>query len=331
MGSVFQKTALWALGFRPFFLLGLLGAFLLMTIWVLNYPHNVIVFQYFDPVSWHAHEMVFGFAMAVVVGFILTAYQNWANMPGVKGPKLILIAALWIFARILLAWPVVPKWLIAGIDLAFLPIVTLFLYPYLGRPEQRRNFIFIILLTLMSLANLAMHLGPLGFLPGFEIRGAHLGVYIIVLMIVVIGGRVIPFFTDRVVANYKKPDKKWVDSVAVGSFSGCGIVSVIWPQSLILGVFTGVTALLHLFRWFLWHDARIWRIQILWILYIGYMWLIIGLALTAAACFTLVPFSVATHAFTAGAIGTMIIGMISRVALGHTGRTRGSPSQPIYW
>jgi uncharacterized protein involved in response to NO len=315
-----RKIALWELGFRPLFLLGLFGGATLIGAWLWFFTTGQNSQNYFSPALWHAHEMIYGFAAVVMVGFILTASQNWTNIPGVKGKRLMSLAAVWLLARLLLAFPVLPPIANAFVDVIFLPMAIGFLLPYLGRSEQKSNAIFLVLLTLLTFGNLLMHLSALGILPGNEDRGAYFGLHVIILIIVIMGGRVIPFFSERAIPGYVKPITPWTDRAVIASVAAFLCASFFAPLSSLTGIFAGIAAVVNLKRWLTWLDRRVFLLPILAVLYVGYAWIIIGFTTSALANFSVISLSPATHAFTTGAVGTMIIGMISRVSLGHTGR-----------
>lgn len=313
------KVAIWELGFRPFFLLGLAASAIFMGIWVWTLAQPQLAVAYFPPRLWHAHEMLYGFGSAIVIGFLFTASQNWTGIPGIKGIRLRLLALLWVTARVLLVIPELPHILVAVVDVSFLPLCVWFLYPYLGRKAQKHVFV-LVMLAVLAIGNLLMHLGALGFTHAYEEQGLYLGVNVIMMIVALISGRVIPFFTENSVPGYVRPTSGKLDMAIVMGSAGFVVFSFFVPMSLATGVVAACVALMHLTRWSLWLNWQVWRRPILWILYVGYAWLVVGYGLTAAANLSLIALSPATHAFTAGAIGAMTIGMISRVSLGHTGR-----------
>ncbi|MCC7460638.1 MAG: NnrS family protein, partial [Proteobacteria bacterium] len=191
--------AIWNLGFRPFFLLGALWSAAHVLLWVL-FQGGKVEFSLNDPLVWHAHEMIFGFSSAIVAGFLLTASQNWTGIPGVHGKKLRWLVLVWVVARILSVASGNIQWLYAIVDLAFYPMLGGYLIPYLGQASQKRNRIFLILFFVLFLINLAIHASALGFFSATYPRTLLLlAMYAIVMMISVIGGRVIPFFTGNAV------------------------------------------------------------------------------------------------------------------------------------
>lgn len=316
-----RLAAIWQLGFRPFFLLGLLAACGSMAAWLHYFLGGKGEGLFLEPTLWHAHEMIFGFTVAIIVGFVATASQSWSGKAGITGWRLVLMAILWALGRVAMLSPPIPRTAIAILDFSFLPLATAFLMPYLGGKGQRRNLVILLLLAVLTGGNLLMHLGALGIWPGNERRGLNLSLHAVVLMIVVIGGRVLPFFTSRAVTDYDLPSKR-VDPYAAASVALYAIVVFAEADGRVTATLAVVAAAVTFWQWSRWLDRRIWRVPVLWILYVGYAWVWMGFMLTALSSLgpSLTPATTATHAFTVGAIGTMIVGMVSRVSLGHTGR-----------
>jgi len=256
-----------AKGFRPFFLLASVFAATILPVWLLTLFGIVHPGVHFDGVAWHAHEMVFGFAGAVIAGFLLTAVSNWTGRETLTGPGLAGLALLWVAGRVAQLAPV-PEALVAVVDLSFLPALAV----AVGRPlllaHNRKNFVMVVALVGLWAADLMV------YSPAWRQRGLALGVDLVVLLIVIFSGRVFPMFTRNGTGNSS------VRSVPVLT-----------------------------------------RIPLLWILHAAYAFIPIGFALRAASLWgAAVPPSAATHALTVGAIGCSTLGMMARVALGHTGR-----------
>ncbi len=313
--------ALFALGFRPFFLAAGWSAVAFMVAWLGIYFESWPVPEYYGTIGWHGHEMLFGYTVAVVAGFLLTAVRNWTGMETLSGGRLAALVALWLAGRVLPFMPGAPDWLIAAVDLAFLPMLALSLGPVLWRAGQRTNLVFLLLLALLTAANVVVHLSRLGVLEGAggTLAGLQLGVGVIVLLIAVLGGRVIPFFIERG-ANAQVRVWPWIERAALASAALWLVASVFMHGTIAHEVLAWAAAAIHGLRLATWHRRGLWRVPLLWVLYTGYGWLVLGLALDAAAVAHWLAPAVAIHAFTAGAIGTMTLGMMARVALGHTGR-----------
>lgn len=312
---------LWTLGFRPFFALGCVSGALTVLIWIWARQTGVTEFGAFPSIWWHAHEMVYGFSAAVVIGFLATASANWSGLPALCGTPLKALAALWVAGRVAMIVPGLPPLLVAVIDVAFLPAAAVLLLRHFQPRAQRKNRMFLVLLCLWGAGNAAMHLGVGGWLPGIERAASHWGLHLVIIMITLIGGRVIPFFSSRVVPGYKGKKSAKLDIAAPAATLVFALLAAFLDEGHVATcIAAGVASLLQAFRLALWWDRKIWRLPILWILYVGYAWIPVGLALIAAAPWVGSAGSAGLHALAAGAIGTMIVAMVSRVSLGHTGR-----------
>ncbi len=317
--------ALFALGFRPFFLGAGAAALALVGLWVVTYVGEVSIQTYYDPLNWHAHEMVFGYATAVIAGFLLTAVRNWTNIPTLRAQPLAALAALWLAARILAFVPVRSRWLIAAVDVTFLPALALSLAGPLLRSGQIHNWVFPVILGVMAAGNVLVHLQVLGFTQDTAYTGTYLAVDLIVLVIAIIAGRVIPFFTERAVPGAVPRRRTAVDRVALAAVVAFGATQPLRPSPALIGVVALVAAVAHGMRLWGWYDRRIWSAPLLWVLHLGYGWIVAGFALHALAAMRVLSPLLALHAFTAGGIGVMTLGMMARVALGHTGRPLQAP------
>lgn len=318
--SKIKNMPLWNLGFRPFFLFGVLWAVVQIGVWVSFQRGWLASVPLANALVWHGHEMVFGYVMAIIAGFILTASQNWTGIPGIKGLQLVALVALWGAARIVsFFWGEIPI-IFALVDLCFVPLLAVFLIPYLWRSSQKQNRIFFVLLSGFFLSNLMIHLSVFDLSPIPALGAIHFSIYLSVLMIALIGGRVIPFFAGVVFPNQKVevlPWLEWCSALALSLFSLSAIFNI--PYFLVL---ISIPAfVLQFARWWRWKPWSAYRVPVLFVLYVSYVWIPIGILLTALAQLGFIVPSLAIHAFTVGCIGLMIFGMISRVALGHTGRT----------
>ncbi|MEI8255849.1 MAG: NnrS family protein [Deltaproteobacteria bacterium] len=320
--AVSSGPAIAAKGFRPFFLLAGVLAVAFLPMWL------AALFGGFDPgvylgaIYWHAHEMVFGFAVAVIAGFLLTAAGNWTQRETAVGMPLMGLAALWVAGRfaVLGAWHL-PRFVPAIVDLAFLPAVAL----AIGRPivasKNRRNYVMVGVLVALFVTNLVVHLDALGIMPGWRRRGNLLGVDVVVLVILVMAGRIFPMFTrnaTRVEAIRSVPA---LEIASIASIGVLCVLDVALPDSRITPLFAGATGVVVAARSVTWGGRHSLKIPLLGILHVGYLWIPVGLILRAVTAYTTTgPAPVATHALTVGAIGGLTLGMMSRVSLGHTGR-----------
>lgn len=327
--------SLFALGFRPFFLLASLLAVVLISIWLPYLYGYLSLSDYFNPMHWHAHEMIFGYAVAVIAGFLLAAVRNWTSLDTPSGTPLILITLIWLLGRLACTLPLgLPPIAIALVDLMFLPAVMLALASPLIRARKLRNMAFLLILAMLELANLLMHLEALG-LQETGALGLDLGLGLVVLVIVVMGGRVIPFFTRNPLPGMEPRQWPWVEFCAIA-----GVVLLLLIQLLFntgigqLAVPTAILSLLvgaiHLLRLSGWYDRRIWSKPIIWVLHVAYGSIGFGFILKGAALLGWVPPSSAIHALAYGGIGLITLGMMGRVSLGHTGRMLELPSLTVW-
>ncbi len=315
-----SSNALFALGFRPFFSAAGISATLLMIIWLGVWSGAMGVSSYYGSIPWHSHEMLFGYAVAIIAGFLLTAVRNWTGVNTPNGKPLILLTLLWLAGRLLPTMgDLIPGMVIALVDLAFLPALAMAIQPALWQGKMKINRIFVPLLLVMAIANLLTHLQFLGISDTYS-RGTDAMLYMIILLIVFIGGRVMPFFTESVLPDAKVKRNQPVETASAGALIALVLVQMIYPTPWLSGPLAALVAVTQILRVIGWHDRRVWSTPILWVLYAGMLWIILGFTLKALAAAGMVSTTLATHALTVGGIGVLTLGMICRVALGHTGR-----------
>ncbi len=309
--------ALWQLGFRPFYLLASGFAALSIALWALQVS-GLLPQAYLAGPLWHAHEMLFGFALAVIVGFLFTAGRNWTNLPTPSGPALMALAGLWLAARVLVLTPW--GWAAAAANLAFpLAAAAALAVPFV-KARNRRNYFFIGLLVLMALASGAVHLAQLGLVALPPWAGLQLALDIVLFILGVMGGRVIPMFTNNGVPGAGAERRPGLEKASLGLLLALPVADLLQLGGLPLAVLAGAAATAHAARWLLWRPWRTRRVPLVWVLHLAYAWLPLHLVLRAAAALGLVAASAATHALTVGAIGGLVIGMMTRTARGHTAR-----------
>jgi len=323
-----QLPPLLRLGFRPFFLFGAFFAFLAIAIWMLS----LFAVISFTPLNgafwWHSHEMLFGFAPAIIAGFLLTAVQNWTGVASVKGKKLLFLVLLWLSARLLMAANLgLPVWAVMAIDLAFLPMVGIFLAIPLIKVGQQRNMVFLPIIFLMTLANLISYLPYLSqnnaISSTWSTQAFHAMVMLITLLVALLGGRVIPMFTANGTQTQKVLPIEWLEKSAMLSLLliFAFFLSRLSEYRTVLGVLCVVSAVLHAYRIIRWRFWVTFKIPLVWVLHFTMLFIPIGLLMMALHFFGLaLSLSTALHSLTVGVIGGMILAMMSRVSLGHTGR-----------
>lgn len=314
-----------SIGFRPFFFLASVLAVLWVPLW-LHLLAGGEKASSFPILTWHAHEMLFGFTGAVIAGFLLTAASNWTGQRTVTGTGLLALSLLWLSARILLLIPTAPSWLVFVVDLAFFPAVALVLARPLVATKNVRNFPFLVMLALLVVANGLMHLevgwgGSQTLRPGL---GTTLALRTITLMMLVMGGRVIPMFTKNATQAPRVGPRPLFDRVAIGAFLAAAFLTELVSAPGVVGSAWFVVGALHLIRMKSW-GTRHARAPLLWILHAGYSAIALSFLLEGAAVLGWVLPSAATHLLTVGGIGGLCLGMMTRVSLGHSGRMLVAP------
>ncbi|OYD54274.1 short-chain dehydrogenase [Thauera propionica] len=307
--------SLWALAFRPFYLLAAALAVIAIPVWAVAFSGGLQL-----PIPgmwWHAHEMIFGFAAAVIIGFLFTAGRNWTGLDTPSGAPLALLAGLWLAGRLAMAFGS-GAW-VAVIDIAFLPVAAVLLLRVLVKAKSKRNYFVGVLPGLLALANLVFHLAVLQVIDADPLMAMHLALGLIVVLETIIGGRVIPMFTFNGIRGIKQWRDKRVDWAAA---IATGVALLLWATGA--GTWAApvsiIAALLQAVRVGGWNPWATRKVSLLWILHLSYMWIPIGLALIGLAQLGVLPRTAGIHALAIGATGGLIIGMITRTALGHTGR-----------
>lgn len=295
-----------AKGFRPFFLLAGSFAVLVVPLWVGSLwggaaPRGALI-----GVTWHAHEMIFGFLVAVIAGFLLTSVEAWTGRPTLRGPWLLAAAALWLSARVAL-WFGFP--LASALDLAFLPLLIAGIAGPLVHTRNVRNLPFLVLLGALWFANLAVHLDATGVWPGAAASAHRAAVSVVAVIILVVAGRVVPLFTRNSTGDASVRSIVFLDRLAIGS-TVLLAVAQLSPPSAARDVLSVVAGLATLARMGGWWTREVATRPLLWVLHLGHAAVGLGLLLTEL------------HLITVGGAGLLTIGMMTRVSLGHTGRTR---------
>lgn len=309
-----------ALGFRPFFLSAGVLAFAALPLWLAVLRGWLPGDPYYGGTTWHAHTMLFGYGTAVIAGFLLTATRNWTGMSTASGAELGALVGLWLAGQ-LAPWLPIPGALIAVLDLAFPLVLALSLFKPLWLGPNPVNRVFLGLLVAMSGASLLVHLQALRITQATALMGDKLMLDLILVTLLIVAGRIMPFFTRSSIPGAKPRIRSWVEGLTFG-LAGLWVLSDATSHgSPLTGVLALALGCVQVLRLAGWHHPRVWSDPMLWVLYSGYLWLILGLALTGLAHLGLTAPFPALHALTVGTIGVFTLGMMSRVTLGHTGRT----------
>lgn len=316
------SLALFNLGYRPFFLLACIYALISILIWGGIYVYGWPVPRLpFSPAYWHAHEMIFGYGMAVAAGFLLTAVRNWTHVPTPHGYPLAGLAALWLAAR-LVEW-VIPGqiWPMMVLDLLFDAWLIVAVFIPILRAKQHDQIGMASKLVLLMLANLAFYLGVSGVLEHGIPWGLYSGLYFLLALMFSMARRVMPFFIERGVGYpVKLKNWLWLDRATIFVFLLFWLADVFWRNPAVAAALAGLLFAAHALRLAGWHARGIWKKPLLWVLYIGYGGATFGFLIKALTPFVfLLPF-LDLHAFAIGGIAMMTAGMMARISLGHTGR-----------
>lgn len=329
-----KKFALFELGFRPFFLLGCVFSIIATLFWMAMYtfgwsmPMNDV-----SPIAWHGHEMVFGYATAVIAGFLLTAVRNWTGVATINGVPLLLLLLTWLLARILSlsGSPLLFVWA-AFFDILFLlGFLAAMAYP-IAKSKQWQQSAIISKILLILIANILYYLGAFHILDQGISWGLFSGVYIIIALIFTLARRVMPFFIERGVGyEVKLKNSSIIDSSSLFLLAALWISDVFLKQALLTTLFSFALAIVHSIRLYGWYTKGIWKKPLLWVLFLAYGMLILGFVLLALNYFRLYPTTIPLHAFTYGGIGMMTLGMMARISLGHTARNINKPPAILAW
>lgn len=326
--SVEQKIpAIWRQAFRPLFLIGTLFAIFAMVIWALFLNGNISISPYGGTFFWHAHEMLFGFVAAIIVGFLLTAVQNWTGLRATHGKPLAALFTLWLVARILILTNISPfLWLTAVVDISFLVAAAIFMGQLVVQVKQYRNMIFIPVLLLLIMGNLLTHLSVLKQNSEFYTWGMYSTVMTITLIISIIAGRILPMFTANGTQTTKVPNLSWLETTVIGSTLAIVLIYltqlITYLSPIVTALIFTFSALCHAIRALRWRPHVTLNTPLVWSLHFAYWFIPVSFVLFALYYlgFELTA-STALHGLTAGAISSIILAMIARISLGHTGRT----------
>lgn len=331
-----MKFSLFAYGFRPNFLAAGLAAGVLVPLWVAALAFGLPLEPRWSPMLWHGHEMLFGFVAAAIGGFLLTAVPNWTGQRGFAGWPLVALTVAWVAARLL---PFAPRevsvWWIASVDLLYLPGVALLIAPPLFRTKNR-NRILLVVLAALTLCNATFHCyAARGDLAAAS-HWLKVGIDVVLVLVTVIAGRIVPAFTAsglRGQGLVLPPALPWLEAASIGSVVLVLATDLMLPGSSLAGLVAIVAALANAARAARWAPHRTASVPLVWVLHLGYAWIPIGLLLKGLATLSAAPFAAFwLHALTAGAFTTMIVAVMTRASLGHTGRAleAGRPIQVAY-
>ncbi|MBV7537563.1 NnrS family protein [Duganella sp. sic0402] len=310
---------LWRLGFRPFYMVASIFAALAIPLWMAQYfgwlPHSLGLNVGY---MWHIHEMVFGMAAAVVVGFLYTAGYNWTGFWTPVRGKLAALVALWLAGRV--AMLIAPPLAAAVIDWLFLPFAAWPLFRVMQKANNKRNYFLVGLLGLMAIANAVFHAIALGWLAVAPTEPVQAAILVIVMMEAAIGTRIIPMFTRNGAPGTTPLVQPKVDRASLGLLAASVLCWVAHAPKWLFAPVALAAAALVLVRLYRWQALRTLSVPLLWIMHLSYAWIAAGFVLLVLSRWNLVSANAGFHALTVGSMAGLILGMITRTTLGHTGR-----------
>ncbi|HEY0720150.1 MAG TPA: NnrS family protein [Gammaproteobacteria bacterium] len=323
------RHALDHLGFRPFFLAGSIYAVVVVALWFWIYHIDATLIRQpgLTSLVWHGHEMIYGYTLAVIAGFLLTAVRNWTSVQTLRGPSLLAMATLWLLARVM---PFIGSgWslpLMALFDLLFMLWLSADILRAIVKSRQWQQIGVLTKVMLLLLGNVFYYLGVSGQLADGVSWGLYTGLYIILSLVLLMGRRVMPFFIEKGVGYpVELKNRKWVDMTSLVLMLALWIVDVFLSVPWLTAIIAAALALLHSFRLAGWYTPGIWKKPLLWVLYLAYIWIIAGFAMRTLSAVGMINPLIAVHAFAYGGIAVITLGMMARVSLGHTGRNVAEP------
>ena len=311
------------LGFRPFYAVASVFAIVAVIVWLRSFTGIAGTGVYLQSVVWHSHEMLFGFSAAVIAGFLFTAVQNWTGQPTPSGAALAALTALWLVARVLIVFGPAPLAAIA--DVMFLPAIAFAIAIPILRSKNVRNYKVVAVVIVLAVFHGLFHLASLGYAAAWLARIAlFVSIDTIVILLAIIGGRVIPAFTRNAAPDSNPRHEPWVETVTFGSMILVVLITAVsghWAApSALMSVLFLVVAAAHATRLALWDPIRTAHNPLLWMMPAAYSWIPFAFLLRALAAVNIVPASAWLHAITMGAVSGLMLAMMMRSSLGHTGR-----------
>jgi len=322
--------------YRPFFILSAISSLFYMTIWTLFYTFKLpLNFENISPTMWHAHEMLFGYTMAVIAGFLLTVEKYWLGKNIDSKSILLTLVILWIAARVSIFLTLItniPYEIGAILDCLFMIVLTIRVaYPIISaRAWDKMGLVSHI--AIIAAANVIFYLGLSGIISNGQYLGVYSALYLIISIILLMGRRMIPVFI-RNGLEFKFEPKNWrvIDILSLVFFVLFFIYDLFFTSPITVSIISGILAIIYSIRLFGWYSNKIWSKPLLWVLFVAYSWIAVGFTLKFLSLYFNIFGFLPLHSFTYGGIGIMTIGFMSRVILGHTGRNVFDPPKILFW
>jgi uncharacterized protein involved in response to NO len=311
------------LGFRTFYSLASIFAIVAIILWLSAFAGFASTGAYLPGVVWHSHDMLFGFAIAVISGFLLTAVRNWTGLPTPTGAVLAMMAALWLAARILIVTG--PAAIAALVDVMFLPVLAIAIAGPILRSKNKRNYKVLAIILMLAVSHGVYHLASLGYTEAWLARTSlFVSIDILIILMAIVGGRVIPAFTRNAIPSATSRHEPWVEVITFASMILVVVVTSLagfWvPPPIFMALLLIIAAASHATRLVLWDPVKTIHDPLLWMLPAAYSWIPFAFLLRALAAMNIIPAGAWIHAMTMGAVSALMLAMMMRSSLGHTGR-----------
>ena len=331
-----QNFSIFESAYRPFFILATVSSLFYMTLWTAFYTFKIrLNFENISPTMWHAHEMLFGYTIAVIAGFVLTIEKYRFGAVISKKSALIILLILWILARVFISLTLITdiSWKTGAIlDCLFILILTIRIsYPVI-RGKDREKTGLAAHLALITISNVIFYLGVLGLLPDGQRWGVYSALFLVVSTILLMGRKMIPLFIRNGLEFQFEP-RNWrvIDILSIFFFVSFFFSELFFAGGKLAFIISGILALIYSIRLYGWYSNRIWKKPMLWVLFVAYAWIVTGFGLKFLSLYFNIPELPSLHSFTYGGIGIMTVGFMSRVILGHTGRNVFAPPKIVFW
>ncbi len=335
------------LSFRIFFSGAAVFAVVMMILWAFVFTgHTDIDAQVLNPLYWHGHEMIYGYALAVVAGFLLTAVQTWTGVKMPHGYKLLVIFGCWLVAR--LSWLAFGLglgfgsgllYLAAVFDMLFVGLMALVVFRAVLQVKQYKQMGILAKLALLTLGNGLCYWGVFTANMTTTKIGVYLGFYLVIGLVLTIGRRVVPFFIERGLSGFKSKsgevetikvrNSKWQDILSLAFFLAFFILDMFYPNKYLITIAALGVAVVNIIRLIGWYHRGIWQKPLLWSLYIAFLGMCLSFLLYALQPWLGFSHSIAMHGLSIAGIGMMTLAMMARVSLGHTGRSIHQPPKTV--
>jgi len=327
MSSNQDNIAISRLGFRPFFFIAGASGVAFMVLWLFTYQ-GILSVANTTPADWHAHEMIFGYASVVIIGFLLTASKNWTGVQTLHGKPLLGLALLWVLGRFFLIADTDLLFYHALIDTGFLVLATFAITYPIVKSQKWRNLVIVSKVFLLACAHIMYYFGLFGVVANGQKYGLYFGFYIIISLLLMMSRRLLPFFITKGLGLQRELKNSKVADLLSLAFFVLFVIADVFFTTVISNILAGLLFVVHAVRAYWWYDKGIWKKPLLWSIYLAYCFLVVGFGLKCASAFVFIMPNLDLHALAFG-LGLMSLALMARVSLGHTGRSINEPPAGI--